>query len=84
MKVLSRDKCEEIFKKDFDDYFYADPHMEKFWNGFFRLYNKDYEICMDSSERSPCNRDSGGPLICKGMKRYIVSKVYFNLEQLKI
>ena len=71
MIVQSRHECQQIYKKmDFDLRYgiAANPTMDKFFRklGLNRLYNKNFELCMKSSEKSPCFGDSGGPLICEG------------------
>ena len=69
LKVLSREECEENFKKDIESPTVKDPILRKFVKMLLptMMYSKEYEICMEGSEKSACTGDSGGPLICEGI-----------------
>ena len=60
LKVLDSEECEKIISK------FANANDPLAWRGMYLAFNKYYDICAESSGKSACSGDSGGPLICEG------------------
>ena len=70
LRVLDSVKCEKSFYKELDkpgsDGLRYDAADKLIIREMFYIYNKYHHICVEAGEKSPCEGDSGGPLICEG------------------